>query len=787
MTTTLFTAPRRRRTSRMPLRMSLGAGLVLVLAAPGVARAQGGDDADATNNPALALQWAREQGDYPSEPATKGLSSRDIITYPADLKRPARLLLTQYLPPVRDKGLKKTSTAWAVAYYCYTYAVARQLGLSPEQAQTLKFQFSPAFLNASQDTQKEAMTVSKAFSILEDEGCASLIEWPASDKAFSQKPDQIAMGRAELYRARKTFELFKGGSKNEAADLSQIKSYLNYFQWPMVMAFPIWSDFPGRDEAVSPNAVYDVGKTAKGAVKPSRKNFLGTAVVAVVGYDESKKAFRIVNSWGDKWGDKGFLWVSENFVKNWAHDGWGIGRAGGPSDRAPLADRAVVVGINQYPGLRNAVLRGARNDAQAMAGTLREYGFDVTLLLDDKATRSSILNAVRKAPSQGQENGRLVVYFAGHGTQNKAGASVLLPSDAREGSEDNDLGTSELNAALLSVPARSRTVLLDSCSSGGMLESSKSLQSKSLQADSVQVLGTRFYRRGNVRASRVAPAMNMDTNADLSAGSGDQICYFTAARGNQQASEMLVDGQAHGAFTFSLLRRLSGAKTRWGELQSKVSDDVRTAIEGDLQQPTVSPSFRNALIFDEKPGGGALFSWDDFNADNVDTSKVQMRITPNKTSFKVGETVTLATKIGPKGYLLIVNRGSSGKVSLLFPESRRVQDALVQGNVSVPGQGFVFRLKKPTGTERVKALLLFRRDKAAALLGAFNAGNTLSMKDIQSRLESKDMEKVAAPTPDADAASVASEVASAGGSAEAFYTSDVIFEIVDGEPGADAG
>ena len=35
----------------------------------------------------------------------------------------------------------------------------------------------------------------------------------------------------------------------------------------------------------------------------------------IVGYDEDRKAFKIVNSWGNNWGNNGFCWISYNFFK----------------------------------------------------------------------------------------------------------------------------------------------------------------------------------------------------------------------------------------------------------------------------------------------------------------------------------------------------------------------------------------------------------------------------------------------------------------------------------------
>ena len=35
--------------------------------------------------------------------------------------------------------------------------------------------------------------------------------------------------------------------------------------------------------------------------------------VLIVGYDDEKDAFKIVNSWGSDWGDEGYGWVSYDF------------------------------------------------------------------------------------------------------------------------------------------------------------------------------------------------------------------------------------------------------------------------------------------------------------------------------------------------------------------------------------------------------------------------------------------------------------------------------------------
>ncbi len=50
---------------------------------------------------------------------------------------------------------------------------------------------------------------------------------------------------------------------------------------------------------------------------PSESDQLvGGHAVVLVGYDDSKKAFKVRNSWGKDWGLKGYFWMSYDYVRN---------------------------------------------------------------------------------------------------------------------------------------------------------------------------------------------------------------------------------------------------------------------------------------------------------------------------------------------------------------------------------------------------------------------------------------------------------------------------------------
>jgi hypothetical protein len=77
--------------------------------------------------------------------------------------------------------------------------------------------------------------------------------------------------------------------------------------------------------------------------------------------------------------------------------------------------KAVCIGINNYPGVLND-LKGCVNDANDWAELFREFGFDVTVLLDEQGTRENIKAALRNLVSALGGGDYGVLSYSGHGT-----------------------------------------------------------------------------------------------------------------------------------------------------------------------------------------------------------------------------------------------------------------------------------------------------------------------------------------------------------------------------------
>ena len=225
---------------------------------------------------------------------------------------------------------------------------------------------------------------------------------------------------------------------------------------------------------------------------------------------------------------------------------------------------AVVVGIDTYSKLDNGNLTGCVADANDMAKLLKKLGFQVKLLLNADATRRTVMAAIHTAALNAGKDGQLLFYFAGHGAkgetmEGKKVKSYILMADTSVGNAGSGLDVDDLYHAVVSVPTKSQTVLLDSCFSAAMIGG---LQ---LEPDRAG-LKARCYNF--LRLHEEPISANRTDGATQMPGSAS-VCYFTACA----ATECAWEQHGHGVFTKALIGRLQIAppNERWGQIQKDVS------------------------------------------------------------------------------------------------------------------------------------------------------------------------------------------------------------------------
>lgn len=145
---------------------------------------------------------------------------------------------------------------------------------------------------------------------------------------------------------------------------------------------------------------------------------------------------------------------------------------------AAQADRALLIGVDDYAAPEVPDLKGAKNDVAAVEKMLVErLGFgpgDISRLTDQDATKAGILREIETWLINGTQPGdRVFLYFSGHGTQTKD-----LDGDEPEDQLDEALAPHDyagpstlitddvLNRLLARLRDRRVTVIIDACNSG---------------------------------------------------------------------------------------------------------------------------------------------------------------------------------------------------------------------------------------------------------------------------------------------------------------------------------
>lgn len=127
--------------------------------------------------------------------------------------------------------------------------------------------------------------------------------------------------------------------------------------------------------------------------------------------------------------------------------------------------RALLVGINDYPGF-NSDLPSCVADVEAMGDLLsRHYGYEIEVLVDGDATQDAVRTALAQLCSNVSAADRICFFYSGHGTtvpRRDATEECLVLADGSLLPDDDFV------AAFAGVPAGCALVVLDSCFSGGM-------------------------------------------------------------------------------------------------------------------------------------------------------------------------------------------------------------------------------------------------------------------------------------------------------------------------------
>lgn len=218
------------------------------------------------------------------------------------LNLPDKVMLEQFFPPIGDQGNKGTCVAWASGYNLKTALNAIDSGWTAEMLTQPKYQTSPKDLWLCIPQEQKGSGCSgtgfeSAFNALKSKGAASMAEVPYE---HLQGCNGTGMGDTN----NRVVSYYQVVNDGQLPNIGQLKSYIAD-TIPLVIGARLGDRFMRwRNDNVIAHDTYNyTGMHAYHAM-------------VLVGYDDSRHAFRLRNSWGEKWGDKGSIWVDYNFFCN---------------------------------------------------------------------------------------------------------------------------------------------------------------------------------------------------------------------------------------------------------------------------------------------------------------------------------------------------------------------------------------------------------------------------------------------------------------------------------------
>ena len=210
---------------------------------------------------------------------------------------PKAVDLSGNYPKPGYQGPQPSCVAWATTYAARSFLYGRALGRQPSSPSE---QMSPAYvynrLRAPGSECTTTMRIVDALGLLKREGAVTLADFPDDIKSCHIPAPAALLGKAAAYRLGgwRAIAREHPGDERSGVVIDDIKGALSRGE-PVVFAMPVAQDW------------YDLaGDTVYTHEGPAGALF---HAMAVVGYSEDRQAFRIINSWGDWWGDNGYAWI----------------------------------------------------------------------------------------------------------------------------------------------------------------------------------------------------------------------------------------------------------------------------------------------------------------------------------------------------------------------------------------------------------------------------------------------------------------------------------------------
>ena len=163
--------------------------------------------------------------------------------------------------------------------------------------------YNERLLRGTVDSDSGAMLRDGIKTLAKDGACTEET-WPYAIERFTQKPSVICYQQARKHRIVTYHRL---------QTINEMLACLAD-GYPFVFGFAVYESFEDAQTA----------RTGIVRMPDQSEQLLGGHAVAAVGYDQKDRRFIVRNSWGTKWGQKGYCTMPFSYLESLAMDFWTI-------------------------------------------------------------------------------------------------------------------------------------------------------------------------------------------------------------------------------------------------------------------------------------------------------------------------------------------------------------------------------------------------------------------------------------------------------------------------------
>jgi outer membrane protein assembly factor BamB len=207
------------------------------------------------------------------------------------------------MPPVLSQGRQGSCTAWAVGYAALSYVNAVSKGTFNYQSNAGVLDesnvHSPAYIyNQTKATDcSGGAYLYTVLDLIKAQGACKL-----KDMAYNQDNCDV-MPTPDQKQLAANFKIKDWGRIK--IETNTFRKFL-YYDYPLIISARLDHNFKYYKDYKDANGEY--------IWNADSRNDLSYHAMVIVGYDDTRKAFKIQNSWGPNWANKGFIWLSYNIL-----------------------------------------------------------------------------------------------------------------------------------------------------------------------------------------------------------------------------------------------------------------------------------------------------------------------------------------------------------------------------------------------------------------------------------------------------------------------------------------